>query len=68
LIKAFGKPLISTSANISGAPNPQKFSDISQEILIGVDHIIETDTDKVNPQPSRIIKIEPSGKISLLRA
>jgi len=60
--------LISTSANISGALHPQKFSDISQEILIGVDHIIETDTDKVNPQPSRIIKIEPSGKISLLRA
>jgi len=67
LIKAFGKPLVSTSANISGAKHPQKFSDIDKEIITGVDHIIEMDKDKVNPQPSRIIKIEPSGKISLLR-
>ena len=68
LINAFGKPLISTSANISGSPHPQKFSDIAKEILLGVDHIIEIDKDKVNPQPSRIIKIEPTGEISLLRA
>tara|TARA_B100000963_G_scaffold69042_1_gene57338 strand:- start:31577 stop:32128 length:552 start_codon:yes stop_codon:yes gene_type:complete len=70
LINAFGKPLISTSANISGSPHPQKFSDIDKEILLGVDHIIEIDKDKdkVNPQPSRIIKIEPTGEISLLRA
>ncbi len=68
LIKTFGKPLISTSANISGATLPQKFSDIDTEIITGVDHIIESDKDKVNPQPSRIIKIEPSGEISLLRS
>ena len=68
LINAFGKPLISTSANISGSPYPQKFSDIAKEILLGVDHIIEIDKDIVNPQPSRIIKIETTGEISLLRA
>ena len=68
LIKAFVKPLISTSANISGATHPQKFSDIDTEIITGVDNIIELDKDKVNPQPSRIIKIEPSGEISLLRS
>jgi hypothetical protein len=33
-----------------------------------VDYIAEIDQDKNNPQPSRIIKIEPSGEISLLRA
>ena len=68
LIRAFGKPLISTSANISGAPHPRKFSEISEEIIIGVDNIIEIDKDKVKLQPSRIIKIEPTGKISILRA
>ena len=68
LIREFGKPLISTSANVSGAPHPQKFSDIDPEIISGVDHIVEVDKDKINPQPSRIIKIEPSGEISLLRA
>ena len=68
LIKAFGKPLISTSANISGASNPRKFSDIETQIISGVDHIIELDKDKINPKPSRIIKIESSGEISLLRS
>lgn len=68
LIHKFGKPLISTSANISGSPHPQKFSDISHEIISGVDHIIDMDKEKINPQPSRIIKIEYSGEISLLRS
>jgi len=68
LIREFGKPLISTSANISGAPHPHKFADIDAEIISGVDHIVEIDINKINPQPSRIIKIEPSGEISLLRS
>jgi len=68
LITAFGRPLISTSANISGNPHPQKFSDITDDILNGVDYIAEIDQYKNNPQPSRIIKIEPSGEIFLLRA
>ena len=67
LIQAFGKPLISTSANISGAPHPQKFSDIDIEILNGVDHIVAMDQEKTNGQPSRIIKIEPTGEITILR-
>ena len=68
LIQEFGKPLISTSANISCAPHPHKFADIDAEIISGVDHIVEIDINKINPQPSRIIKIEPSGEISLLRS
>ena len=68
LISKFGKPLISTSANISGSPHPNKFSDIDDEILMGVDHIVELDQDKSSLNPSRIIKINPSGEISLLRA
>ena len=68
LISKFGKPLISTSANISGNPHPQIFSEVDNEILMGVDHIVELDQDKSNPHPSRIIKINPSGEISLLRS
>ena len=68
LIREFGKPLISTSANISGAPHPRKYADIDAEIISGVDHVVEIDINKINPQPSRIIKIEPSGEISLLRS
>ena len=68
LISAFGKPLISTSANISGRSHPTMFSDISNEILNGVDHIIQLDKNKINRNPSRIIKINPNGDISVLRA
>jgi L-threonylcarbamoyladenylate synthase len=68
LISAFGKPLISTSANISGTPHPKNFSDIANEILMGVDHIVEMDKDKTNIEPSRIIKIEPTGDITFIRA
>ena len=68
LISSFGKPLISTSANISGSPHPRIFSDVNNEILMGVDHIVELDQDKSNLHPSRIIKINPSGEMSLLRA
>ena len=66
--REFGKPLIPTSANSSCAPHPHKFADIDAEIISGVDHIVEIDINKINPQPSRIIKIEPSGEISLLRS
>ncbi len=68
LISAFGKPLISTSANISGTPHPKNFSDIANEILKGVDHIVEMDQDNTHSEPSRIIKIQPTGDITLIRA
>lgn len=68
LIAAFGKPLVSTSANISGTAHPKKYSDIADEILKGVDHIVAVDQDKINDQASRILKIEPTGAITLLRA
>ena len=68
LIAAFGKPLISTSANLSGAPHPEEFTDISKEITSGVDYIVDLDKDKINKQPSRIIKLESSGQVTLMRA
>lgn len=68
LIKAYGKPLISTSANISGTPHPSIFKDIDAEIKSGVDFIVEEDKYKINTKPSRIIKIESTGEICLLRA
>ena len=41
LIKRFRKPIVSTSANISGAPAPQNFASISDEIKNGVDYIVQ---------------------------
>ena len=68
LISAFGKPLISTSANLSGQAQPKKYSDISKEIINGVDHIIEKDIEIVKNQASSIIRLEKSGETTLIRA
>ena len=68
LINQFGKPLISTSANISGEENPLYFENISEEIKSEVNFIVPKDYDtSVYRQPSRLIKILPNNKIDHLR-
>ncbi|MDB5228178.1 MAG: putative ribosome maturation factor rimN [Bacteroidota bacterium] len=68
LIAAFGKPLISTSANISGEAHPIYFEDISEEIKNKVDFIVPKEYDtSAYKQPSRLIKILPDNTIDFLR-
>ena len=62
------KPLVSTSANISGEPYPQNFPEISDEIKNGVDFIVQhRHNDLKKYAPSSIIKLATSGKIIHLR-
>ena len=68
LISRFGKPIISTSANISGSQTPQSFADISSEILAGVDYIVPLQKVTNQSQPSRVIKINVDGTVQILRA
>jgi len=68
LIKRFNKPIVSTSANISGEPTPSLFSEISEEIKESVDYVVEwrqEDTTK-NP-PSSIIKLGEGGVFKIIR-
>lgn len=58
LITAFGKPIVSTSANISGDPTPTSFSEISKPILTGVDYIVNLQQDLVATKSSTILKID----------
>ncbi|WP_440066799.1 L-threonylcarbamoyladenylate synthase [Tenacibaculum discolor] len=58
LIKEFGKPIVSTSANVSGEPTPKSFSEISQAILKSVDYVVNLHQDKVAEKSSTILKIE----------
>lgn len=59
LLKAFGKPIVSTSANISGLPTPQCFKDISLDIIEGVDYVVRTGQEETElKQPSAIVKWE----------
>ena len=67
LVKRFRKPIVSTSANISGMPTPQMFSEISDEIKNGVDYIVKHRQEGISPaQPSSVIKWN-HGEVIYLR-
>jgi len=67
LIDAFGKPIVSTSANISGQSTPQSFEKISEQILKGVDYIVNSHRKKKTSKPSSIIKLGTDGKVIIIR-
>lgn len=68
LIREFGKPIISTSANISGEKTPLEFGQISSEIKEKVDFIVERRHDtSTYKQPSKLIKINADHSIEYLR-
>jgi len=68
LISKLNKPLVSTSANLSGQKSPMKFSDISPEILNAVDHAVEENRDVVSKYSgSSVIKIWSDNRIKVLR-
>ncbi len=68
LLQRFRRPLVSTSANISGEKSAAFFDEISDEIKSSVDYIVEFRQDDTNPaQPSSIIKLGSGGKIDIIR-
>ena len=68
LCDRFRKAIVSTSANISGAPSPRNFSEISQEIKDAVDYIVEyRQNEMTHPSPSSVIKLEEGGIVKILR-
>ncbi len=67
LINKFGKPIVSTSANISGKPTPKQFKEISSEILKGVDYVVNLPDENKNPSPSSIIKLSNDGQVKVIR-
>lgn len=67
LINKYKKPIISTSANLSGAPTPKGFNQIDTAILKGVDYVVNLQHDKKNGAPSSIIKLSNDGKVRVIR-
>jgi L-threonylcarbamoyladenylate synthase len=67
LIIKLGQPIVSTSANISGGPNPEIFSDINNELKENVDYIVNLRQDEIMNKPSSIIKINIDGSIKKFR-
>lgn len=68
LCERFKKPIVSTSANISGSFSPQHFSDISEVIKNGVDYIVNYRQNENKPaSPSSIIKLGTGGQVKVIR-
>ena len=63
-----GRPIVSTSANISGEPTPKKFSEISDAIRSAVDHIVDPSLEcGATGQSSSIIKVGLDYSIEIIR-
>ncbi len=68
LIHKFGKPIVSTSANISGEASPAAFNEIKLDILNKVDYIVNWRQKENNSvQPSTIIKVAMNGEFKIIR-
>ena len=68
LIKAVGKPLVASSANISNEPFPAIFGEISSQVIQGVDYIARhRRSDKAPKEPSVIVKYDGKGELVFLR-
>jgi L-threonylcarbamoyladenylate synthase len=68
LIQRLRKPLVSTSANISGKPSPQNFNQIDQEIIDGVDYVVNLEQhDTELKRPSTIMRLQPDGRFEFIR-
>jgi L-threonylcarbamoyladenylate synthase len=68
LIHKFGKPIVSTSANISGENSPSTFNEIKLDILNKVDYIVNLRRkENNNTKPSTIIKVAMNGEFKIIR-
>ncbi|MBS3738659.1 MAG: threonylcarbamoyl-AMP synthase [Psychroflexus sp.] len=68
LLHDFNKPIVSTSANISGQPTPKAFNEIQNEILKGVDYVVNLQNqNNSQTKPSRIIKFDNQGQVQIIR-
>ena len=67
LMERMKRPLVSTSANISGEPTPMNFKEISPEIIKGVDYVVNLHHDKVCKKPSAIIKLTLDSQVKVIR-
>ncbi len=64
----FQKPVVSTSANISGEPTPQTFDEISDEIKEAVDYVVKYNRQcREKHKPSSIIKMDANGQFTIIR-
>ncbi len=68
LIRRFKRPVVSTSANVSGKPSPACFDEIDRQIIDAVDYVVKyRQDDRKKAVPSSIMKLGKSGEIKIIR-
>lgn len=68
LVRRLRRPLVSTSANISGEPSPASFAEISEEIRSAVDYVVPMCYDRASAgKASQIIKLGLGGEVEIIR-
>ena len=68
LVRRLGRPLVSTSANISGEPSPKTFADIPEEIRSAVDYVVAPQLERESTGlASQIIKLGLDGEVEIIR-
>jgi L-threonylcarbamoyladenylate synthase len=68
LCEQFRKPIVSTSANISGTSTPANFRQISDEIKLAVDYVVNFRQEETSePKPSSIIKLGKGNLFQMIR-
>ncbi len=68
LIQRFRRPIVSTSANISGEKSPRNFAEISSMIKDKMDYVVNYRRDDLSESvPSSIIKLGVGGQIEIIR-
>ena len=67
LISKFGKPIVSTSANISGNPTPKSYKEIDTAILDSADYVVNLHREEVSAKSSIILKEDENGELIVLR-
>ena len=69
LLRKFGKPIVSTSANISGEATAKHLKDVVQEIIDGVDYVVNPRFNgKPTQKPSAIIAFGEGGEVEIIRS
>lgn len=68
LCRRLRRPLVSTSANVSGEKSPMNFSEITEDIINGADYVVKYRQDDMgHPSPSNIIKLSDGGLFKVIR-
>ena len=68
LVFKLGRPIVSTSANISGEPTPERFSEIDPAVKEAVDFVVPPSVDTQSTgKASQILKVGLKGEIEIIR-